>query len=57
MIKKYCNGADFLAENAELLNMNGYATAFFFIDAKVFPEPSENSYALRAESGGGCCSR
>jgi len=53
MIKKYSDGADFLAENAEMLEKNTYATAFFFIDAKIFSEPSENNYALRAESDGG----
>ncbi len=53
MIREYGSGADFLAENRELLERNRYMSVFFFIDGKVLDSATDENYALRAEAEGG----
>ena len=49
MIKLYNNGAEFISENGQLLNLNKYMSTFFFMDAPLLKETNKSNYAIKAE--------
>ena len=49
MIKVYKNGKSFIEENHTFLDLNKYASTFFYLDAKLLNEVSKTNYAIKVE--------
>ena len=54
MIKFYCSGKEFLAENKEILEEYPLETVFFEVNAKAIEHANLNDFLVRLQVGGKC---
>ena len=52
MIKFYCSGKEFLAENKEILEEYPLETVFFKVNAKAIEHTDPNDFLVRLEADG-----